>query len=141
MIGRLVVATHAHTNTQVWGNPLGNSSALTLGKLLCRSECKLYVGAGQFNAEGVHKLLFHPKWRGGPVHSALRVYTDWQPDVPIDAAIVRAAIVLELKENIQNFYTGDYRAKRYPSRVQSLSYRRFVHLLVHIGVRTGRLSN
>ena len=133
MMGRLLVVTHAHTNTQVWGNPLGDSSALTLGKLLCRCKCKLYVDAGQFNSEGMHKLLFHPKWRGGAVRSALRVYEYFNPDVPIDAAIVRAAIVLELKENIQNYYTA--------SRVHSLSYRRFVHLLVHIGVRTRRLSN
>ena len=122
MIGRLGVATHAHTNTQVYSNPLGDSSSLTLGKLLCRSECSLHVDLNQFNNDGMHKLLFHPKWRGGPVRSALQV-------IPysglMNNATVYAAVVLEIKEVTKQYCTADFR--------------RFIHLLVHIGARVGHM--
>ena len=119
MIGRLLVVTHAHTNTQVWGNPLGDSSALTLGKLLCRCKCKLYVGARQFNSEGFHKLLFYPKWRGGPFRVALQVNSFGV----LNKATVFAAVVLEIKEATKQYCAADFR--------------RFIHLLVHIGARVG----
>ena len=95
---------------------------MTLGKLLCRCECQLFVGVDQFNADGMHKLLFYPKWRGGPVRSALQVNPY---GFKLNKATVYAAVVLEIKEATKQYCTADFR--------------RFIHLLVHIGARVGHM--